>query len=94
VTKKLNGDKKRESGGKKQFPNIVPRARAPCLALTDLGLCRAARTNNQNREPTRTHSARTMLISPTAHTLFFARTHFLGTVFSSRGDQKNATEKK
>jgi hypothetical protein len=27
VTKKLNGDKKRESGGKKQFPNIVPRAR-------------------------------------------------------------------
>jgi hypothetical protein len=28
VTKKLNGDKKRESGGKKQFPNIVPGARA------------------------------------------------------------------
>jgi hypothetical protein len=53
VTKKLNGDKKRESGGKKQFSPILCRAR---LALTDLGLCAAPRAQTIKIEPIDAHS--------------------------------------
>jgi hypothetical protein len=55
VTKKLNGDKKRESGGKKQFSPILCRARAR-LALTDLGLCAAPRSQTIKIEPIDAHS--------------------------------------
>jgi hypothetical protein len=53
VTKKLNGDKKRESGGKKQFPNIVPRARR-VAPRTDRSRTLPPRAQTIKIEPSRT----------------------------------------